>query len=87
MDLGAFEFNPAEAKESLVETGTPGGLELQIADTTQPSWGLEVLRIVVEDWDETGFNLSIQTLPVSVFWRRWTVYPLRFMEWGTALSE
>ena len=49
--------------------------------------GLEVLRIVVEDWDETGFNLSIQTLPVSVFWRCWTVYPLRFMEWGTALSE
>ena len=81
-DLGAWEFNPEKAKELLAEAGYPDGLELEVTVKTQPSWELDVVQIMVENWAQAGIKVNIQTLPASVFWGRWTEYPFSFTAWG-----
>ena len=81
-DLGAFPFDPEKAKSILAEAGYPDGIELEINVKTQPSWELDVVQVMVEDWAKAGINVKIQTLPASVFWDRWTEYPFSFTAWG-----
>jgi len=82
VDLGKFPFDPEKAKAILAEAGYPDGIELEINVKTQPSWELDVVQVMVEDWAKAGINVKIQTLPASVFWDRWTEYPFSFTAWG-----
>lgn len=81
-DLGAFPFDPERARSILAEAGYPDGIDLEINVKTQPSWELDVVQVMVEDWAKAGINVNIQTLPASVFWDRWTEYPFSFTAWG-----
>ena len=81
-DLGAFPFNPERARSILAEAGYPDGIDLEINVKTQPSWELDVVQVMVEDWAKAGINVKIQTLPASVFWDRWTEYPFSLTAWG-----
>ena len=81
-DLGRFPFDPERAKAILAEGGYPDGIELEINVKTQPSWELDVVQVMVEDWAKAGIKVKIQTLPASVFWDRWTEYPFSLTAWG-----
>ena len=81
-DLGPFEFNPERAAEILAEAGYPDGIDLEMVVKTQPNWELDVAQVMVQDWARAGIRVTLQTLPASSFWDRWTEYPFSLTAWG-----
>ena len=82
VDLGRFPFDPERSRELLAEAGYPDGLSLDMVVKTQPAWELDVAQVMVEDWAKGGFDVTIQTMPASSFWDRWTEYPFSLTAWG-----
>lgn len=82
VDLGPFEYNPEKSRELLAEAGYPDGLALDYVVKTSPPWELEVAQVMVEDWRQGGFNVTIQTVPSALFWDNWIEYPFSLTGWG-----
>lgn len=82
VDLGAYEYDPEAARALLAEAGYPDGIDLEFNVKTQPAWELDVAQVMVEDWSKAGINVTIQTLPASVFWDNWLTYPFSLTAWG-----
>lgn len=82
VDLGVYEHDVEKAKALLAEAGYPDGLDLEFNVKTQPTWELDAAQVMVEDWAKAGIRATIQTLPASVFWDRWTEYPFSLTAWG-----
>ena len=81
-DLGPYEYDPQLAAEILADAGYPDGIDLEMVVKTQPAWELDVAQVMVEDWAQAGFRVTLQTLPASSFWDRWTEYPFSLTAWG-----
>ncbi|MEM9754451.1 MAG: ABC transporter substrate-binding protein [Pseudomonadota bacterium] len=81
-DLGGFAYNPERAAEILAEAGYPDGIDLEMVVKTQPAYELDVAQVMVESWAQAGIRVTLQTLPASSFWDRWTEYPFSLTAWG-----
>jgi len=79
--LPPFERDVAGAKKLLAEAGHAGGLDLEIACKSDPSWELTAVQAMVEQWKEAGIRVKINVMPAAQYWDVWDKVPFGFTEW------
>jgi len=74
-------YDPAKAKELLAEAGYPDGLDVEIAVASGWSDVVSYAEVLKEDAAAAGFNITINTMPISQYWEQWTEVALGITPW------
>lgn len=71
-----------KAKELLAEAGYPSGFDTEIVCRVDPSWELDTVQVLVEQWRAIGVRAAIKNLPTALYWDVWDKAPFSFTAWG-----
>jgi peptide/nickel transport system substrate-binding protein len=72
-------IHPDYAK--LPEAGYPDGIDITINTTPDPSWELQAVQVMVEQWKAAGIRAKINVMPSAQFWDVWDKFDLGFVLW------
>ena len=80
-DLAPLPFDTAKAKALLAEAGYADGLDINLA--VGASWADTVAwaQILKEDAAAAGFRITVNSMPVSDYWDKWTEVDLGITPW------
>ena len=81
-ELPRMARDVAKAKQLLAEAGYPDGIDTEINCRNSPSWELEAVQTMVEQWKEANIRVKINNMPSSAFWDIWNKVPFGFTEWS-----
>jgi peptide/nickel transport system substrate-binding protein len=76
------KYDPERAKQLLKEAGYPNGLDVNIAVGNGWTEIIRYAEILKQDAAPAGFNISIQTMPNSQYWEKWTEVDLGITVWS-----
>ena len=80
-ELPFMERDVEAAKALLAEAGHPDGIEVGIACKPDPSWELQAVQAMVDQWKDAGIKVNIDVMPAASFWEVWDKVPFGFTEW------
>ena len=69
------------AKKLLAEAGHPDGLDVEFHLSADPGWLLPAGQVLVEQWKEAGFRVTINVMPGAQYWDVWDKVPLGYTNW------
>ncbi len=72
----------AKARQLLAEAGYPDGIDIEFNCKKDPSWELNAVQEIAQQWGECGIRASINVLPTAQFWDVWDKFPMGFVEWA-----
>jgi len=75
------EYNPEKAKQLLADAGYPDGLDVELAVGTGWPDVVSYAEVLKEDATAAGFNITLNTMPVSQYWEQWTEVDLGITPW------
>jgi peptide/nickel transport system substrate-binding protein len=73
--------DPARARKLLAEAGYPDGIDITINTKPDPSWELQAVQVMVEQWKAAGIRAKINVMPSAQFWDVWDKFDLGFVLW------
>ena len=76
------KYDPERAQKLLQEAGYPNGLEVNLAVGSDWTDVVRYAEILKEDAAPAGFKISIQTMPASQYWEKWTEVDLGITPWA-----
>jgi peptide/nickel transport system substrate-binding protein len=74
-------YDPEKAKALLAEAGYPDGVDVEIAVASGWQDVVSYAEILKEDAAAAGFNITINTMPISQYWEQWTEVSLGITPW------
>lgn len=75
------EFDPEKAKALLAEAGYPDGLDVTLAVASGWPDVVSYGEVLKEDAAAGGFNITLNTMPVTQYWEQWTEVDLGISPW------
>ncbi|WP_119459049.1 ABC transporter substrate-binding protein [Rhodospirillaceae bacterium SYSU D60014] len=69
------------AKRLLAEAGYPDGVDLELACPNDPQWQPISVQAMVEQWEDAGIRVKINTMPGAQYWDVWTKVPFGYTIW------
>ena len=75
------EYDPQRAKKLLADAGYPDGIDVNIAVGSEWSDIVRYAEILKQDAKPAGINITIQTMPTSQYWEKWTEVDLGVTPW------
>ncbi len=76
------KYDPEQAKQLLKEAGYPNGLDVNMAVGSGWKEIVRIAEILKQDALPAGFRISIQTMPNSQYWEKWTEVDLGITTWA-----
>jgi len=74
-------YQPDKAKALLAEAGYPKGIDVNLAVGAEWSDIVRYAEILKQDAAPAGIRISIQTMPTSRYWEKWTEVDLGVTPW------
>jgi peptide/nickel transport system substrate-binding protein len=74
-------YQPDKAKALLAEAGYPQGIDVNLAVGAEWSDIVRYAEILKQDAAPAGIRISIQTMPTSRYWEKWTEVDLGVTPW------
>ena len=74
-------YNPGKAKELLKLAGYDNGLDVNLAVGSGWTDIIRNAEVLKQDAKPAGFRITIQPMPVSQYWERWTEVDLGITTW------
>jgi len=76
------KYQPEKAKELLKKAGYPDGLTVEISISKDWEDVLRYAEILKLDASRGGFNININSMPSSDYWKIWTETPFGITPWS-----
>lgn len=74
-------YDPAKAKQLLAEAGYPNGLDIKLAVGSGWPDIVAYAQILKEDAAAAGFRITVDAMPNSQYWDKWTEVDLGVTPW------
>lgn len=74
-------YQPDKAKKLLAEAGYPNGIDVNIAVGSEWTDVVRYAEVLKQDAVPAGIRISIQTMPTSQYWEKWTEVDLGVTPW------
>jgi peptide/nickel transport system substrate-binding protein len=74
------KYDPKRAKQLLKEAGYPKGIDVKLAAGNWPDV-IRYAEVLKQDAAPAGFRITIQTMPTSQYWEKWTEVDLGITPW------
>ncbi len=74
-------YQPEKAKKLLAEAGYPNGIDVNIAVGSEWTDVVRYAEVLKQDAVPAGIRISIQTMPTSQYWEKWTEVDLGVTPW------
>ncbi len=75
------KYDPQQAKQLLKEAGYPNGLDVNLAVGSGWTDVVRYAEVLKQDAAPAGLRISIQTMPTSQYWEKWTEVDLGITPW------
>ena len=80
--LPEMKQNAEKAKELLAEAGYPDGIDIEVNTKKDPSWELQAVQTMAQQWKQAGIRAKINVMPATQFWDVWDKFDCGFVEWA-----
>ncbi len=80
--LPQMKQNAEKAKELLAEAGYPDGIDIEVNTKKDPSWELQAVQTMAQQWKQAGIRAKINVMPAAQFWDVWDKFDCGFVEWA-----
>jgi peptide/nickel transport system substrate-binding protein len=74
-------YQPDKAKQLLKDAGYPNGIDISIAVGSEWTDIVRYAEVLKQDAMPAGIRLTIQTMPTSQYWEKWTEVDLGVTPW------
>src|SRR5690606_1408566 len=74
-------YDPAQARQLLVEAGYPNGLDVTMVVSTGWPDVMRYAETLQEDARPAGFRIHLNPIPIAVSWDQWTEVDLGITPW------
>lgn len=74
-------YDPERARHLLKEAGYPDGLDVNLAVGSDWTDVVRYAEVLKQDAAPAGFRITIQTMPTSQYWEKWTEVDLGITPW------
>jgi peptide/nickel transport system substrate-binding protein len=74
-------YDPAKAKQLLADAGYPDGLDIKLAVGSGWQDVVAYAQVLKEDAAAAGFRITIDSMPNSQYWEKWTEVDLGITPW------
>lgn len=75
------KYDPEKAKQLLADAGYPDGLEVELSVGTGWPDVVSYAEVLKEDAAAAGLKITLNTMPNSQYWEKWTEVPLGITPW------
>ncbi len=74
-------YQPEKAKQLLAEAGYPKGIDVNLAVASEWTDVVRYAEVLKQDAAPAGIRITIQTMPTSQYWEKWTEVDLGITPW------